>query len=999
MRFGCGWYRAPGAMLNFAAALVALSSGASRAQGASPALPPLPHAVLNQLVRDPEAWRQFRALYATLPEAPSDSTAAASKSAWIPLKHPFPGKRAKPNVSFGASNPLLLGDGSVIVHVSCSPIWYRLTPVNGSYVAGVWSTIAPMPNGYSPRFFASAVLPDGRVIVEGGEYSGAGCKRTDSDEGAIYDPRSDSWRLVQPPADWASISDASSTILANGSYLLSNALTRQTALLNTATMAWTATGNDKFDENDEENWTLLPNGDVLTVDAYSDLLPKCGTNSEAYVPGTGDWTSAGSTIFKLSGCSGTYKTYEAPTQILRPNGTVAAFGATASTQNVPVHSAIYNTAKAAWAAGPKLPAVDGLYYTVVDGPAAILPNGDALVAASPAQWSSKVAYPKPTHFFVFDGSSFTQVDDVKDSSVLRSYEMNFLVLPTGEILAVETDFANVEIFPAACCAAKSWKPTITSFPSAIIDGNGYTISGTQFNGLTSGAAVGDDDQAYTNYPIVRVTNTATKAITYCSTYDWSSSGVATGDTIVSTLFTCAAPPGPSSLEVVANGIASAPVSITISEDLEQLSSFCTGGGAPCGPGQYAGLLIDPARNLYGTTQGGGANGQGTIFELQFDQATQEYASTPTTLYSFCSEGGAECTDGAQPVANLLMDASGNLFGTTWEGGTGYSTVDQPIGAGGTIFELAFDAASQQFSPTITTLYSFCSEGGSQCTDGQAPGPLVMDSFGDLYGTTAYGGLSVNNPAQGITIEGGTLFTLPLEGGAYPSKVQTLYKFCSQGGNKCTDGYHPNGVTIDLSTNLYGTTQGGGTGPYAYSEGVTFGGTAYLLPYNAATNSYADTVQTIYSFCSQGGKQCTDGSDPAGNLVEDVAGNFYGTTTFYGTGGQVGGTIFELPLNPTTGTYGGMTSLYNFCSNSGEPACAVGAFPMNLVIDPLGNLDGTTQNAPTLYQLPLDTATGIYAESPAVLTGFSESAPAPVLLNHFSGVLYEPISSGLFKFTP
>ncbi|PYR74951.1 MAG: hypothetical protein DMF86_16845, partial [Acidobacteria bacterium] len=154
-----------------------------------------------------------------------------------------------------------------------------------------------MPADYGPLYFASAVLADGRVIVEGGEYNF--CQAVWSNKGAIYDPIADSWKAVDPPAGWRTIGDAQATVLANGTFLLANCCTKETALFDAKKLTWTATGAGKATVNDEEGWTLLPDGGVLTVDAYVFSYLANGTNSEIYDPATGTWSSAGSTIVQL----------------------------------------------------------------------------------------------------------------------------------------------------------------------------------------------------------------------------------------------------------------------------------------------------------------------------------------------------------------------------------------------------------------------------------------------------------------------------------------------------------------------------------------------------------------------------------------------------------------------------------------------------------------------------------------------------------------------------
>jgi hypothetical protein len=118
---------------------------------------------------------------------------------------------------------LLLTDGTIMMHEACGSRWFRLAPdVNGSYVNGTWSQLASLPDQYRPLYYASAILPDGRVIMNGGEYNntGSGCKAVWTTKGAIYDPLANTWAMVAPPSGWSTIGDAQSTVLANGQYML-----------------------------------------------------------------------------------------------------------------------------------------------------------------------------------------------------------------------------------------------------------------------------------------------------------------------------------------------------------------------------------------------------------------------------------------------------------------------------------------------------------------------------------------------------------------------------------------------------------------------------------------------------------------------------------------------------------------------------------------------------------------------------------------------------------
>ena len=207
----------------------------------------------------------------------------------------------------GPGTPLLLTDGTVMLADKGCQDWWKLTPDQfGSYVNGTWTELASTPAGYSPLYHGSAVLPDGRVIIEGGEYNFLNAVWTN--KGAIYDPLTNTWTMVSPPAGWSTIGDAQSTVLPDGTYMQANCCTPRAALLDASTLTWTPTGSGKFDVNDEEGWTLLPNGRLLTVDAYVFLGTPNGTNSEVYDPATGSWSSAGSTIVQLwdsaKGCGG-----------------------------------------------------------------------------------------------------------------------------------------------------------------------------------------------------------------------------------------------------------------------------------------------------------------------------------------------------------------------------------------------------------------------------------------------------------------------------------------------------------------------------------------------------------------------------------------------------------------------------------------------------------------------------------------------------------------------
>src|SRR5438552_17777150 len=168
----------------------------------------------------------------------------------------------------GPGNPMLLTDGTVMLADNGCQDWWKLTPDEfGGYVNGTWTQLASLPDGYSPLYHASAVLPDGRVIIEGGEYnfSNGVFHPVWSDQGAIYDPQANAWTLVAPPPFFGgfgpfprTIGEAQSVVLFDGTCMLANGCTDQAALLDANTLTWTWTGKTQLDINDEEGWTLLP---------------------------------------------------------------------------------------------------------------------------------------------------------------------------------------------------------------------------------------------------------------------------------------------------------------------------------------------------------------------------------------------------------------------------------------------------------------------------------------------------------------------------------------------------------------------------------------------------------------------------------------------------------------------------------------------------------------------------------------------------------------------
>jgi hypothetical protein len=430
-----------------------------------------------------------------------------------------------------------------MMHDGCTSKWYKLSPDNtGSYQNGTWSKMASMPSGYTPLYFSSQVLPDGHVAVEGGEY--LTCNFAWTNLGALYDSATDTWTNVPPPTGWTSIGDAQSVVRTDGHFMLADSLSRKEAIgtVSGSTMTFTATGTGKADGNDEEGWTQLPDGTILTVDADHDL----GTNNdyEIYSENTGSWTTAGK--IGLS-CVDPGSEEIGPAALL-PNGLVYQICGTP-------HTAVYDPVKMVWTTGPDIPAVDG-DLDVADGPAAVLPDGNVLFQASPGVFQGG-----PSHFFEATVKNaahvtITQVSEPVSAPNQNSYEGRMMLLPTGQVLWA-SDVGDVEIYSPQGTPAKKAIPQITTFQRKLSrSSTNNQISGIGFNGVSYGGYYGDDVQQSTNYPLVRFTNRASGDVCYAKTHDYAT-GISDGS-VTSALFDIpsSCEKGPSKMEVVVNGVAS-----------------------------------------------------------------------------------------------------------------------------------------------------------------------------------------------------------------------------------------------------------------------------------------------------------------------------------------------------------------------------------------------------------------------------------------------------------
>ena len=450
-----------------------------------------------------------------------------------------------PNIQ--ANSPMLLTDGSVLVQDADNSDWWKLTPdITGSYANGTWTQLASTPN-YGPLYFASAILPDGRFFTMGGEYNfGDPVWQT---TGYIYDPVANAWTFQPCPTGWdqgpqAGMGDTASVTLANGQLMLADPLTNQCAIFNPLTNTFGAPFvngnlNSPIDGNDEAGLTLLPNGSVLSV-------MNNPNQSQIFNPATTSWSFAGNTPASLVG-----EGEEIGPQVLRPDGTVICFGGGG-------HNCIYNTATSTWSQAPDFPSNSNGQLDCADAPACLLTNGNVLVMTSPGLFNNGVV------FFEWDGTNLNPAPNNANGPGDTSFLGNMLMLPNGQVMLTDQS-SSIMLYNSVGTYKSSWAPTITKVSSQLAEGQTYVISGTQFNGLSGCSAYGDDSQNFTNYPIIRLTNDATGDITYCREFNPSTMAICTGSKIVSTNFVVplTAEGGPSTIQVVTNGIPSAPVAVNV----------------------------------------------------------------------------------------------------------------------------------------------------------------------------------------------------------------------------------------------------------------------------------------------------------------------------------------------------------------------------------------------------------------------------------------------------
>jgi hypothetical protein len=460
---------------------------------------------------------------------------------------------------------LLLPNGDVMVQGgggfgnASAENWYELKPdASGDYANGSWSKLETSNVGR--LFYGSAVLPDGRVFIVGGEVA---TDKNETNSAEIYDPSTGHWKVAASYPE-SNFGDGPVEVLFDGKVLAGSQFSNKTYIYDPSTDTWST--NKPTTKNGgnfgEEGWVKLPDGSILDY-----KINKTAQTGERFVVGPlqaddqGTWVNAGNVPVNLSSNGGNSGMgAELGPGVLLHNGQVFWIGANN-------HTAFYDPSTGNWTQGKDIPNdASGNAVGGFDAPAAVEPSGKVLLAASPFTVDSSGNFGTPTTIYEYDPSadSYATVPDDNGPDLSQAaFNDRMLVLPNGQIL-----FSNygqsLYVYKPDTAADAAASPSIDNI---VANGDGsFHLSGFQLNGLGEGASYGDDQQMASNFPLVRLSHTVTilgipiTIVNYAPTTNWSSE-VATGPYLVSTDFTLSQglAPGFYTLQAVANGVASSPV--------------------------------------------------------------------------------------------------------------------------------------------------------------------------------------------------------------------------------------------------------------------------------------------------------------------------------------------------------------------------------------------------------------------------------------------------------
>jgi len=459
-------------------------------------------------------------------------------ASWTALSHGVP--------NGGAINTMmLLTDGSVMAQPfggsgGVNNVWYRLTPDStGSYANGTWSTTSIASMSTMRLYFASNVLQNGNVFVQGGEYSGTAGTANWTNTGEIYNTSTNTWTPITPNFPLSQFGDDPSILLPNGNILAGYLSGAQTYIFNVTTNTWSQTGTKQNnDRSDEETWIKLPDDSILSYNIFGTATINGVTSNVAqrYIPSTGQWVDTGAVPVALA--SNTQGSELGPA-VLLPNGKVIQIGA----NNDPTNgsgggsdTAIFDptgettTGGGTWTQGPTIPGG----YVADDSAGVLLPNGQFLFTADTG------GFTKPTHVFDYDyvKNTITDITATAPSGLSSQLSSNpafvdsMLMLPNGQAL-ISTAGNTMYLYTGDAGVNTIASPTISGVTAN--GGNSYTLTGTTLTGSSQGASYGDDKEMDTNYPIVSVA-TQVGTTYYDRTTNWNKTGVGSVNGATSTNF-------------------------------------------------------------------------------------------------------------------------------------------------------------------------------------------------------------------------------------------------------------------------------------------------------------------------------------------------------------------------------------------------------------------------------------------------------------------------------
>jgi hypothetical protein len=469
----------------------------------------------------------------------------------------------------GTQAMMLLSNGDVLIQSGSNAptnTWFRLSPdATGNYVTGVWNSQSQMATA---RLFApTAMLPDSRVFIVGGEYS---LPFDFTNTAELYNTVTNSWSsaasvptpLTQvgttpPPLPTSQFGDDPIVVLPNGNILAGYFNDPTTYVYNPTTNTWRTTAGSKLhnDPSDEETWIKLADDSILSYDIFASL--STGTfQAQRFIPSQDKWVDASNVdpLNPPSLLSSAAEGFELGPGWQLPDGRVFLLGANGN-------SAFYLPATNTWTAGPRLPTFTDRFGATVqmgatDNPGAIMPNGKILVSLSPT--TPAPIFGPPTRLYEFDPGSnvFTDVTPPGLTNI-NSFFLDMVNLPTGQVL-VGNQGGPMFVYNPDGGPLDSWRPTIQNIKD---NGNGtFTLTGTLLTGVTEGSGYGDDFASASNYPILRMTD-KNGNIVEARTFNWSSTGFAKFGQTQTTQFVL--PAGRkltdfTNFTVVTNGIASLP---------------------------------------------------------------------------------------------------------------------------------------------------------------------------------------------------------------------------------------------------------------------------------------------------------------------------------------------------------------------------------------------------------------------------------------------------------